>query len=665
MNPSDAELQIIAAAEALDRRQCEEDLYWFLQRAWPVVEGGRAFSGGFAVEAMCKHLEEVFYGRCKRLLINIPPRSTKSTLISVVFPVWCWIKDPALQLMTVSYAEKFAKRDNVKSRRLLKSEWFQARWGSRFQLSEDQDTKNRVDNMQGGYRVAVGLDSGITGEGAECFVAGTRVLCVHGYRNIENVKVGDRVVSWNFELGLEEPAQVVAVMSRPARETVRVTFANGAAFRCTPEHQIYIEGREWVPAHSLKAGDISLTMDGGVAVREVVRGLPSADVYDIQVEGNHCFFAEGVLVHNCIILDDPNSASDLSETALDNALDVFTEVLPTRFNNFKTGRMIVVQQRVHERDVSGWILANQKDDYAKLILPMEYESERRCVTIPVKGTDGRPWEDPRTEDGELLMPGRIGSVELKRLKQSMRSEYAIAGQLQQRPAPAEGGLIKRSWFKPWKEEYTPRCTFIIQSWDTGLVSNKKSSYSACTTWGIFKDDQDYPSLILLGAWRKRVEFPELYEAVQRMSQDYAATTKDRPISRARKPDLVMVEEKASGIPLIQTFNKSGALLTPWRPDKYGDKVERVRRVTHLLESGRVYIPMRAPDFKVPRGYAELLVSQAITFPNAESRDLVDTLTMTLQRVINSGWVLHPVEKNAMLHRELEREMSDSGGRALY
>ncbi len=516
------------------RRQAEDDFYTFVQQAWPHIEGGKKFSGSWVVRAMCEHLEEVFYGRILRLNINIPPRCTKSNCVSVLFPVWCWLKQPGLQLLTMSYLERLAVRDNVKSRRLIKSKWFQTRWGDRFTLTDDQSTKDRVDNMQGGYRVTAGLDSGITGDG----------------------------------------------------------------------------------------GDL-------------------------------------------LLVDDGNNVKDQGDVALDNALDVWQNVLPTRFNDFKTGRLVNVQQRTSMRDLSGYIEAHEKSDYVCLVLPMEFEEARRCITVPLKSTNGKPWQDPRTEEGELLVPDRIGERELKRLKKALGSEYAIAGQLQQRPAPAEGGMIKRSWFQPWKEESPPNIRFTIQAWDTATSEKDKSSYSACTTWGIFKDDHQHDCLILLSVWRKRVEFPELYKAVQRMAKDYRATSEDRPINPRYAPDLILVEEKASGIQLIQTLNKTGIILVGWRPDKYGDKIERVRRVTHLLESERVYVPYVAPDFTKPRKYADFLINQCAVWPAGESRDLVDTLSCVLQRCINSGWILHSLEQSAAQENEWNREHYETEGKALY
>lgn len=521
-------------AELALRRQCEDDFYTFVKEAWPHIEGGKRFVGGMAVQAMCEHLEEVYYGRILRLNINIPPRCTKSNCVSVLFPVWCWIKNAGLQILTISYLEKLAIRDNVKSRRLIKSEWFQRRWGSRITLSDDQSTKDRVDNMQGGYRVAVGLDSGITGDG----------------------------------------------------------------------------------------GDI-------------------------------------------IILDDANNVKDQGDTALENALDVWQNIIPTRFNDFKTGRLINLQQRANERDISGYIINHQQGEFVNLILAMEFESKLCCITVPTKSTGGKKWRDWRTKEGELLVPDRIGPRELASLKKALGSEYAIAGQLQQRPAPAEGGMVKRAWFKPWKDSRPPRCSFIIQSWDTAMSAKKEAAYSAASTWGIFKDDNGIDSMILLGAWRKKVEFPELYDQVQRMGRDYTALIKDSVIKAGNKPDLILVEEKASGHQILQTMNKTGLMLTAWNPDKYGDKTERVRKITHIIEGGRIYIPMRAPDFLHPLSYADVMVSSFAVFPKGESRDMVDTATQAIQRAINSGWIMHPTEQQAASDEAYRREREVGETAAFY
>lgn len=879
--------QIQAIVELQLRQQCEDDFYTFVQQAWPIIEGGKKFVKSWSVQCMCEHLEEVFYGRILRLLVNIPPRMTKSSCIAVLFPVWVWIKASQTQMLTVSYLERLARRDNVKARRLMKSKWFRQRWpDARIQLAEDQDTKDRVDNMQGGYRVIAGLDSGITGDGGDiiiCFPYDEIVWTERGALKIGDIvekRLNVRVWSADTKTGKYSLKPIVDWYKNPGSEIIEVELSDGSSLRCTPEHKIWTSGRGFVPAVSLKPSDViplisvfdsinyafahfkflcqiacsslgfkyfkrslfsnfcesmfrsagqivflgyitcifrptlptSYTVNGSdfnsIFFSEVRRplitqndfprnfrrqsGAPptgwvnsvsftvrnifgsssvakilqkiiflvsvkvsnihfiwsrpnetqhyrdvhreaflrsietrpehiisvsvlsqfknrllsllvtvsasaeswlracSAEIryaikilksdqrfpnfireaghadstYCLTVEDNHNFLCGvgQVLVSNC---DDPNNVRDQSDTALDNALSVYQDVLPTRFNDFKTGRMVVVQQRTSMKDISGYIIANQKDEFTHLCLPMEFEPSRKCVTVPLKSTNGLPWEDPRTEAGELLAPDRIGPKELAGLKKALGSEYAISGQLQQRPAPTEGGLIKRAWFQPWRFEEPPNIKYIIQAWDTATSEKKHAAYSAMLTCGVFEDDHGIPCVMLLSCWRKKVAFPELYKTVQRLGRDYRATKPENKINEKYKPDIILVEDKSSGVQLIQTLNKTGLMLTPWNPDKYGDKTMRVIRTTHILESGRFYVPYRAPDFRMPKMYADFLISQCAVWPKGESRDLIDCMTTILQRIINSGWVLHPLEQDAKSVADWEREHVGNEQGALY
>ena len=118
---------------------------------------------------------------------------------------------------------------------------------------------------------------------------------------------------------------------------------------------------------------------------------------------------------------------------------------------------------------------------------MEFESKRKCITVPLSSTDGKPWEDPRKLDGELLWPQKDGPEEVKARKHDLGNAYNIAGQLQQIPAPDAGGIISKNWFRWWKEEKPPVVTEVIQSWDTALEAGEMNDHSACTTGGLFKD----------------------------------------------------------------------------------------------------------------------------------------------------------------------------------
>lgn len=160
----------------LDRVDCEDSLYTFLQYAWRWVDP-TPFVPGWPLEAICEHLEAVVDGEIKRLVINIPPRMGKSTVASVCFPAWVWaqreispVSGPGVPLLHASYALSLAMRDSVKCRRLIESPWYQKLWGDRFQLVGDQNAKARFANDKKGERMITAVEAKVTGEGGQIII---------------------------------------------------------------------------------------------------------------------------------------------------------------------------------------------------------------------------------------------------------------------------------------------------------------------------------------------------------------------------------------------------------------------------------------------------------------------------------------------------------------
>jgi predicted phage terminase large subunit-like protein len=343
-----------------------------------------------------------------------------------------------------------------------------------------------------------------------------------------------------------------------------------------------------------------------------------------------------------VVVDDLNDTSKVLSDAVRGKTNVwFSATLSTRLNNLSTGRIIIAAQRCHELDVSGY--ARESGMFVELVLPMEFESNRKCKTVPLRRGE-KPWEDPRVKEGELLWPQNIGPAELVRLKKNLKTEYSIAGQLQQRPSPEEGGIIKKSYFKWWKQLKPPKLIEVIQSWDTALTTEdmKNNSFSACTTWGIFEDfgeDQDNISgianIILLDCWRGKVEYPELRRMAQRLAADYKDKGETyREPDGHHVPNTILVEAKASGSPLIQDLRKAGVQAIPFYPEKYGDKTARVRLCTPIMECGRVWLAASPyTGYKALLPFAEAFQEQCCLFPNAEARDYVDSMTQVLLKTL--------------------------------
>lgn len=160
--PGDDEEVITLAAES--------DLRVFVEEAWPIVVPGDPFQSNWHIDAICEHLLALYELTIRDLLITIPPRFGKSTVSSVMFPSWLWIKDPTMRLLYSSYAQTLATRDSLATRRIIDSPWYQARWAGKFQISTDQNEKMRFENNRKGYRLATSVGGANTGEGGDLIV---------------------------------------------------------------------------------------------------------------------------------------------------------------------------------------------------------------------------------------------------------------------------------------------------------------------------------------------------------------------------------------------------------------------------------------------------------------------------------------------------------------
>jgi hypothetical protein len=162
----------------LDRLDYEDSLYAFLRAGWPNIDPA-PWRDGWPIEAVAEHLQAVVDGEIRRLLINIPPRCSKSSLCSVALPAFTWAQPekrwgptsgPQVQFLYASYAQQLSVRDSVKCRRLIQSPWYQKHWGKRFNLASDQNVKGRFLNDKGGERLITSVGSAATGEGGAVIV---------------------------------------------------------------------------------------------------------------------------------------------------------------------------------------------------------------------------------------------------------------------------------------------------------------------------------------------------------------------------------------------------------------------------------------------------------------------------------------------------------------
>ncbi|MGO1121225.1 phage terminase large subunit [Rhodovibrionaceae bacterium A322] len=457
---------------ALDRIDARHSLERFIRLCWPVLEPpGRPFQSNWHISALCDHLMAVSRAEITRLLINVPPGSMKSLSVAVGWPAWEWgpLAQPGSRFISASYAQRLALRDNIKCRRLIRSPWYQARWGRTFALSRDQNSKERFDNDQTGFRLATSVGGLGTGER------------------------GDR-----------------------------------------------------------------------------------------------------------FIIDDPHNVHQADSPAVrETTLRWFDETVPTRLNDPARSAIVVVMQRVHERDVSGHILARELN-YEHLMLPMEFEPERRCQTV-------LGFTDPRRSAGELLWPGRFSSELVAELKDTL-GEYAAAGQLQQRPVPRQGGLFQRHWFS--FVEAVPAGADRVRHWDLA-ASAERAGRDPDWTVGLLLARDSQGCFYLEDIQRLRADGPEVRRAIA------ATARRDGPSVQISLPQ----DPGQAGKVQAQDFAR---LLAGWRLSierETGDKVTRAEPAAAQAEAGNIKL-LSAP-------WNGVFLEEAALFPNSAHKDQIDALSGAL------------------------------------
>lgn len=352
------------------------------------------------------------------------------------------------------------------------------------------------------------------------------------------------------------------------------------------------------------------------------------------------------------------------------AANFWNEFHSTRLNDPKLSAVINVQQRVHEQDVSGIIL-DSDENWVHLMIPMEHDVDRHCVTVILpQYDDDLPWEDPRTEQDELMWEERFGNEEVNKLKTAL-GPYLAAGRLQQAPTPKGGGIIKREWWQPWdkveaqkyglqwdgeRKEF-PTFELVVGSLDTSYGEKQENDYNALTIWGIWIDRAKNRRVMLMYAWQKRLPLHgKVVSAIpgeakvnfeQRMKENWGLVELVADTCKRYKVKRLLIEDKTRGRDVANELNRLYArenfgvqLVNP-----QGDKVSRTHSIVPLFTDDVVW----APDTK----WADQVIQNCQSFPKAEHDDLHDTVTQFLSWARNVGLIVRADEMSAALEDRMQ------------
>jgi predicted phage terminase large subunit-like protein len=306
-----------------------------------------------------------------------------------------------------------------------------------------------------------------------------------------------------------------------------------------------------------------------------------------------------------IIIDDPLKADDaLSDLRRQSVNEWYDNTLRSRLDNQEKGAIIIVMQRLHADDLVAHVQEHEAWDVLSFPAISEQEETYDFLTPYGRRLIHR-------KNGEILQPALLSAATLESQRRAM-TEYNFTAQYQQDPQPPSGVIVKRDWLKFYGPNDKPeKFDQIIQSWDTANKNTELANFSVCTTWGLKKQ-----RLYLLDVYRRKVDFPELKRAVRELAGLYHA-------------NIVLVEDKASGISLIQELRAEHFSLVQAAPAMDGDKVMRLRAQTAKIEGGFVLFPKEAH-------WLDAYLNELVAFPNSKNDDQVDSTVFAL------AWsTLHP------------------------
>ena len=491
---------------ARDKRTLESSLAEFVRGAWHVLEPGRELVWNWHLDTVCAYLEAVNEGKLRRLIINIPPGTAKSLLVSVFYPAWVWAREPSHRFLCGSNEGTLATRDALRMRTLIESEWYQGYWGETVRLNPNQSEKTLFQNLAQGHRESQGMLGRISG----------------------------------------------------------------------------------------KRGDT-------------------------------------------IIADDPHDAKQSeSDVQRQTVIDTWDRGWSTRSNDANLSAVILIMQRLHQKDLTGHFLSKQDQNWTCLRIPMRFEPD--YTFDPVTDIGRHDVADPRRAAGELLFPTRFSEQAVRDLETDLGA-YGTAGQLQQIPAPKGGGELRREWLCRWKNQ-PRRGNYLILVDPAGERKPGVKGGRDNTAMGLILVGAD-GNFYLIDGHRDRLNMSERADILFQWHRQY------RPLTvgyerYGMQTDVAYLQDRMEREDYRFHVTELGGSLA---------KEDRIRRLVPILENRRLWFPETLHRTNAAGKMVDIIdrfiEEEYLQFPVAERDDFLDMLSRIADPDLK-GAIARPQREEAAL-----------------
>lgn len=512
-----------------------------------------------------------------------------SMTVTETFPSYYLGRNPEKRVITSAYSEGLARKFGRLNRNKF-AEMSDNIFGVSLATDNTSNTDWGIKGHRGGM-ISTGIGGSITGQGADCVLGSTLIDTEIGKIRIDELHKmvhKPKVLSYNHDKEITEYKTIEASRESISNRLITINTMRGNTLTTTSDHRYFTIDKGYTESSNLWFDSLLMDSHNNIdMVDEIIPEKNTVNVYDIQVADNHNFFANNVLVHNCMIIDDPikNAKEALSKTIRDNIWNEWESTLSTRLHDGAS--VIVIMTRWHEDDLIGRLLEKSPYNWIRLRLPAIAEDDDDLLNRNI---------------GEALCPELGYDEDWAALKKVEVGSRTWASLYQQRPAPEQGSIIKREWLK-YISVPPARADNLIMSWDFTFKDSQASDYVVGQVWQ--KTGANY---YMIDQVRGQMDFTSSKRALINLKKKYP---------RCRT---ILVEDKANGTAIINALQKDISGIIPITPKE--SKEARAYAVTPYFEAGNVYILENIQDLNDT-------VEEFVAFPNGKNDDRVDCATQAL------------------------------------